>query len=49
MDQPKSSQVGVHVKPEEKYADDEQMLLWAYRGIVDSTGSSFCLAGRKAS
>ena len=49
MDQPKSSQVPVHVKLEEKLADDEQMPLWARRGIVDSTGRSFCLAGRKAS
>ena len=49
MDQPKNSQVRVHVKPEEKYADDKQMPLWAYRGIVDSTFRSVCLAGRKAS
>ena len=35
MDQPKSSQVPVHVKLEEKLADDEEMPLWACRGIVD--------------
>ena len=49
MDQPKCSQVRVHVKLDEKLADDEQMPLWACRGKVDSTGRSFCLAGRKAS
>ena len=50
MDQHMSSQVSAQVKPKGKknWQADKQVPVWVCRRVVESTGRSFCFAGRKA-